>query len=62
MMGWVIAIVLPVLAWLGLAASGRCSRLALELAAVAGLLALAGYAWQGRPDLPGHPVSAPATP
>ena len=50
------------IAWLGLAASGRCSRLALELAAVAGLLALAGYAWQGRPDLPGHPVSAAPTP
>ena len=61
-MGWVIAIVLPVLAWLGLAASGRCSRLALELAAVAGLLALAGYAWQGRPDMAGHPVSAAPTP
>ena len=62
MMGWVIAIVLPGLAWLGLAASGRCSRLALELAAVAGLLALAGYAWQGRPDMAGHPVSAAPTP
>lgn len=57
-MGWVIAVPLALIAWLGLAASGRCSRLALELAAAAVLLALAGYAWQGSPDMAGHPVKA----
>jgi len=55
-MGWLIAGTLALLAWLGLAASGRFSRLALELAAGVILLALAGYASQGSPQMPGHTV------
>jgi len=54
MTGWVIAILFAALAWLALYASGRCSRLALEIAAAALLAGLAGYGWQGSPGLPGH--------
>ena len=56
MMGWLSAFALAGLAFLGLWRSGRCPRLALELAAVAILIALAGYSWQGTPDMPGRPV------
>lgn len=58
-MGWVFASALAVISFLGLYLSGRCSRLALELAGVAILTALAGYGWQGSPDLSGQPT-APA--
>jgi hypothetical protein len=40
--------------------SGRCSRLALELAAALLLAGLAGYAWQGSPAMPGQPAAASA--
>ncbi|HEY6869804.1 MAG TPA: hypothetical protein VI199_08610 [Novosphingobium sp.] len=59
-MGWVFAVVLAALVLLGLQASGRCSRLALEIAAAALLAGLAGYGWQGSPDLAGRPVAAPS--
>lgn len=57
-MGWVIAILLAVLTWIGLWRSGRCSIAALQIATAALLLALAGYAWQGNPGMAGRPVIA----
>lgn len=58
-MGWVLALLFAALAWLGLYASGRCSRLALEIAAAALLAGLAGYGWQGNPDLAGRTPELP---
>lgn len=58
---WIIALVLGGSVLLALKASGQCPRGALEIGAVAVLIALAGYSWQGKPDMPGHPVSAPAS-
>lgn len=57
-MGWLFAIGFAALALIALRLSGRCSRVALELAAAALLVGIAGYAWQGRPQLPGRPVQA----
>lgn len=56
MTGWLFAVALAGLTWLALLASGRCSRLALEIAAAALLVGLAGYAWQGSPGLAGQPA------
>lgn len=58
-MGWIFAVVLAALTFAGLYFSRRCSRLALELAGAAILVALAGYGWQGSPDTPGNPVQSP---
>jgi len=57
-MGWVIAIVLAVLVLLGLYLSRRVNGASLQLCAALVLVALAGYAWQGSPDMAGHPVSS----
>ena len=57
-MGWVFAILLAALSFAALWKSGRCPRMALELAGAAILVGLAGYAWQGSPQMPGNPVSA----
>ena len=59
-MGWAITLALALLSWLALYLSRRCSRQALELAAAAILIALAGYAWQGHPDTPGRPMTSTA--
>jgi hypothetical protein len=60
-MGWVIALVLAAICFAALYFSKRCSRLGLEIVGAALLIALAGYGWQGSPDMPGNPVS-PAAP
>lgn len=60
-MGWLFAALLAVLTLGGLYLSKLCS-LALELTGVAVLIALAGYGWQGSPDMPGNPISPPAVP
>lgn len=60
-MGLGIAAGFATLAWLALWVSRACPRLALELCAAALLAGLAGYAWQGSPDMPGHPVTSPAS-
>jgi len=61
-MVWVIACLLGSAVMLLLRASGKCSRAALELAGVAVLIALAGYSWQGSPEMAGHPVITPPAP
>ena len=38
------------------------SRLALELSGAILLVGVAGYGWQGSPDMPGHPVASVAHP
>lgn len=57
-MGWIIAFALAGLTFAGLYLGKRCSRPALELIAAALLVGLAGYAWQGSPDMPGNPVAS----
>lgn len=56
-MGWTLALGFAALSFLGLTLSRRCSPTALKIAAAALLIGVAGYAWQGSPDMPGHPVS-----
>ncbi len=58
MMGWIIALGLAAVAFCTLWLSGKCSRLALELAGAALLIGLAGYAWQGNPGMGGNPVGS----
>ncbi|MDE2568735.1 MAG: hypothetical protein KGM93_07450 [Sphingomonadales bacterium] len=57
-MGLAIAFGLAAAVLLGLLLAGRCSRAALELVLVALLVGIAGYGWQGHPDLPGRPFAA----
>jgi len=57
-MGWVFAILFAAVAFAALWLSGKCSRMALELGGAMLLVGLAGYAWQGSPDMPGNPVSS----
>lgn len=57
-MGWVVALLMAALAWIGLWRSGRVPRVALEIVGAALLLALAGYGWQGSPGMPGKPVAS----
>lgn len=56
-MGWLFAVLLAGFTFAGLWASKRLNRVAFELCAAAILIALAGYAWQGSPDLAGSPVT-----
>jgi len=56
-MGWIFAFGIAATTFAALYLSGRCSRMALEIAFAALLVGLAGYAWQGSPDMPGNPVS-----
>jgi cytochrome c-type biogenesis protein CcmH len=52
-MGWLFMLVLAVLTFAGLWRSRLLNRTALEITAVATLIGIAGYAWQGSPNLPG---------
>jgi cytochrome c-type biogenesis protein CcmH len=52
-MGWLFILVFAALTFAGLWRSRLLNRTALEMAAVAILVGLAGYAWQGSPSLPG---------
>jgi cytochrome c-type biogenesis protein CcmH/NrfG len=58
-MGWVIVLVLVVLTGGLLGWFVRRDRAALQFLGAALLVALAGYAWQGRPDMPGRPKAPP---
>jgi cytochrome c-type biogenesis protein CcmH len=52
-MGWMFLLVFAALTFAGLWRSRLLNRTGLEIAAVALLVGLAGYAWQGSPNLPG---------
>jgi uncharacterized membrane protein YfbV (UPF0208 family) len=56
-MGWLFPILFAVAILAGLKLSGRLSRTALELALVAMLVGLAGYAWQGSPTMSESPAA-----
>jgi len=58
-MGWIIAVALALVTGAGLFVFVRRDMGALQLAAAALLVALAGYSWQGHPGLPGAPKAAP---
>ncbi len=57
-MGWLLLILFALVTGLGLWRFGRMPRSVLELAGAALFIGLAGYAWQGSPSLPGHPVQS----
>src|SRR3546814_12237351 len=50
---------LPILMFVALWRFGRFDKAALQFLGAALLIALAGYAWQGRPGLEGKPVPPP---
>lgn len=54
-MAWIGAVLLAVAALLGIHLSSKGQRLIVECALAALLIGLAGYAWQGSPDLSGSP-------
>ncbi|HEX8574149.1 MAG TPA: tetratricopeptide repeat protein [Allosphingosinicella sp.] len=58
-MGWLILLVLALAAFAAIWRFGRLDTAGLQLLAAALLLALAGYAWQGRPGLVGSPRPPP---
>lgn len=57
-MGWILFLLFAVATGLGLWKIGKLDRSALELVGAGLCLALAGYAWQGSPSVPGNPVAA----
>lgn len=59
-MGWIIMLALAVLTGAALWRFVEKDKAALQFLAAALLLALAGYAWQGRPQLEGKPKPPPA--
>lgn len=58
MTGLVIAVLLALVCLGGIALAARMPLRALAPVGTALMLGLAGYAWQGRPDLAGRPVAA----
>jgi cytochrome c-type biogenesis protein CcmH/NrfG len=58
-MGWLVLVVLALAAFAAIWRFGRLDRAGVQLLAAALLLALAGYAWQGRPGLAGSPKPPP---
>ena len=58
MMGWVLMAALAVLLGVAMWRFGGIRGASLQLLAAAMLLAMAGYAWQGRPALGGQPKEA----
>lgn len=58
-MGWLFIIVLALVAFVALWRFGRLDRGGLQFLAASLLLAFAGYAWQGHPDLAGAPHPPP---
>ena len=59
MTGWAAMLVLAAAVSAGLWRAGRLDRAGLQFTAAALLLAMAGYALQGRPELSGAPAAAP---
>ncbi|HEX6376003.1 MAG TPA: tetratricopeptide repeat protein [Allosphingosinicella sp.] len=60
-MGWLLLVLLALAALVAVWRFSGLDRAGLQLLAAALLLALAGYAWQGRPGLAGSPKPPPAT-
>jgi cytochrome c-type biogenesis protein CcmH len=60
MSGWIVMLLLALALLAALFPFARRDKGALQFLAAALLLALAGYAWQGRPDEPGSPKSQAA--
>ena len=58
-MGWIALLALVVLVGIGLWRFGRLPRSGVELVGAALLLGVAGYAWQGQPNLAGRPTRPP---
>jgi hypothetical protein len=57
-MSWIIAAAISLIVLMAFRFKGSFPRSAFELALVAVLVALAGYSWQGRPDMPGNPAAS----
>ena len=58
-MGWVLFLFMALVIFAALWRLARLDSAALQFLGAALLLALAGYAWQGRPDLRGQPKAPP---
>lgn len=58
-MGWLVFALLALLVLAALWRFGRLPKGGLEMVAAALFVAVAGYAWQGSPALPGKPTPAP---
>jgi cytochrome c-type biogenesis protein CcmH/NrfG len=54
-MGWIVMLLLAAAVFVAVWRFGRLDKAGLQIVAAALLLAVAGYAWQGRPDLAGSP-------
>lgn len=61
-MGWLSLAALSAATLLTLWKTGKLSRAALELTAAALSIAIAGYAWQGSPDMAGRPTASTSAP
>jgi cytochrome c-type biogenesis protein CcmH/NrfG len=57
--GWLLILMLAAIVLAGLWKFARFDRASLQLLGAALLVALAGYAWQGKPALSGQPVPPP---
>lgn len=62
MSGFLIAGFLALVTAIGVAWGARIGKVGWEPVAAALLIGIAGYAWQGRPSLPGKPVAAGDSP
>ena len=58
-MGWLLILALSAIILFGLWKFARFDRVGLQLLGAALLIAMAGYAWQGKPGLSGKPVPPP---
>lgn len=57
-MSWLFVLAFAAIAFAALWRFGKLPRTGLELTAAALLTGVAGYAWQGSPSQPGHPVAS----
>lgn len=57
-MSWVIAIAISLVLLMAFRFKASFPRSVFEIAIVAVLIALAGYSWQGSPDMAGKPAFA----
>ncbi|MEA3038527.1 MAG: hypothetical protein QOE79_1040 [Sphingomonadales bacterium] len=57
-MGWIVMLLLAASVFVAVWRFGRLDKAGLQILGAALLLAVAGYAWQGQPGLPGSPKRA----